>query len=229
MSGCRRRSPNRRRAGRIGEEVVDALVELHAVDVERAGLGAFGRPDGFLQRQLLRFRGLLEQNATRPLPELEQVADWLAATLPEQQGATIVHGDYRLGNVMFAATAPPRLTAVLDWELTTLGDPIADVGYLTAMWAAPEDPANPMLDLSAATRLPGFPDRDALARRYAERSGRDLSALPWYQVLAVWRAAIFLEGSYRRFLAGTTSDRYFARLADGVPQLARLALGWTAR
>ncbi len=211
----------------VGEQLVDALVELHAVDVDSAGLAAFGRADGFLERQLRRFRGLLEHNATRPLPELERVADWLAEQRPASRSATVVHGDYRLGNVMFAplgATTTPRLAAVLDWELATLGDPLADVGYLTAMWAQAEDAEDPMLDLSAVTRLPGFPDRAALARRYAQRSGRDLSALPWYQVLATWRAAIFLEGSYRRYRAGTTGDRYFARLEQGVPLLARRAL-----
>ena len=216
----------------VAEELVDALVALHAVDVDDAGLAAFGRADGFLERQLRRFRGLLEHNATRPLPELERVADWLAEQRPPSGAATVVHGDYRLGNVLFdvpgagarGADTLPRLAAVLDWELATIGDPLADVGYLTAMWADPDDARDPMLDLSAVTRQPGFPDRAALALRYAQRSGRDLAALPWYQVLALWRAAIFLEGSYRRYRAGTTGDRYFARLEQGVPLLARRAL-----
>jgi aminoglycoside phosphotransferase (APT) family kinase protein len=171
-----------------------------------------------------RFSGLLEQNATRPLPLLEQVATWLAEHRPESPATTIVHGDYRLGNTMFAATAPARLAAVLDWELAALGDPLADLGYLTATWAVDDDePSNAMRDLSPVTKLPGFPDRGGLARRYAERSGRDVSALPWYQVLAIWKSAIFLEGSYKRHLAGSTDDVYFARLGEGVPELARTA------
>jgi aminoglycoside phosphotransferase (APT) family kinase protein len=208
---------------RIGEELVDALVELHAVDVAGAGLGDFGRPSGYLDRQVRRFTGLLEHNATRPLPDLEAVADWLSGSVPESPAATVVHGDYRLGNVMFGPQGPPRLVSVLDWELAALGDPLADVGYLTVTWAEPGDPPNPMLDLSGVTRQPGFLDRAALVRRYEERSGRALDALAWYQVLALWKAAIFLEGSYKRFRAGTTDDAYFAVLGEGVPALARLA------
>jgi aminoglycoside phosphotransferase (APT) family kinase protein len=209
---------------RIGEELVDALVELHAVDLERSGLSGFGKIGGYLERQVRRFRGLLELNATRPLPELERVADWLAAGVPDTPVTTVVHGDYRLGNLMFARHAPPRLVAVLDWEMAALGDPLADLGYLMATWAAPDDAPNPMLDLSEATRLAGFLDRRALARRYAERTGRGLDGLAWYEVLALWKSAIFLEGSYGRYLAGSTDDQYFARLADGVPTLARLAV-----
>jgi aminoglycoside phosphotransferase (APT) family kinase protein len=207
---------------RIAEELVDCLVELHAIDFEAAGLVDFGRADGYLERQLKRFSGLLELNATRPLPDLERVAEWLAANLPDSPTPTLVHGDYRLGNVMYAP-AEPRLVAVLDWEMATIGDPLADLGYMTAMWAQTEDPHNAVGDLSSITRLPGFPDRDFLAQRYAIATGLSVDALPWYQVLAIWKAAIFLEGSYKRFNDGTTSDAYFARLGEGVETLGRLA------
>lgn len=208
---------------RIGDEIVDALVEIHGVDVDAAGLAEFGRRGGYLERQVRRFADLLAGNATRALPELERVGEWLAAHVPRSAETTVVHGDYRLGNVLFARESPATLVAVLDWELAALGDPLADLGYLTAMWAVADDPDNPMLDLSAVTRLPGFADRDALAARYADASSRSLEALAWYQVLAIWKSAIFLEGSYRRYLAGSTDDAYFARLRDGVPALARLA------
>lgn len=208
----------------IGEELVDALVEVHAVDIASAGLSDLGRSAGYLERQVRRFGGLLEHNATRPLPELERVADWLARHLPDSSATRIVHGDFRLGNAMFARSAPARLVAMLDWELATLGDPLADVGYLTATWAQPDDPPNPMLDLSRVTRLPGFANRAQLAERYAALTGLRMESLPWYQVLALWKSAIFLEGSYKRYLAGTTDDSYFARLGEGVPALARLAL-----
>lgn len=207
---------------RIAEELVDCLVELHEVDVDEAGLADFGRADGYLERQIKRFGGLLELNATRPLPELEQVAQWLADNLPDSPGATVVHGDYRLGNVMYTPTQP-RLVAVLDWEMATIGDPLADIGYMTAMWAEPDEPYNAVGDLSAVTRLPGFPSRADLAERYAGATGLPLDALPWYQVLAIWKAAIFLEGSYKRFREGTTSDPYFGRLGEGVEALGRLA------
>jgi aminoglycoside phosphotransferase (APT) family kinase protein len=207
---------------RIGEDLVDRLVDLHAIDFEAAGLGGMGRAEGYLERQLKRFGGLLEVNATRPLPDLEAVAEWLAANLPSSPPARIVHGDYRLGNVMYAP-AEPRLVAVLDWEMATIGDPLADVGYMTAMWAEADDPPNPVGDLSEVTRLPGFATRAELLKRYSEATGLSLDALPWYQVLALWKAAIFLEGSFRRFQAGTTVDPYFAGLGVGVEKLGRLA------
>jgi len=209
-------------AERVAECFVDGLVDLHAVDARAPELAGFGRPEGYLERQLRRFGGLYETNATRPLPDLEAVADWLAANLPESPPSTVVHGDYRLGNVM-VAPSPARLAAILDWEMATVGDPLADVGYMTAMWSEPSDPPNPVSDLSAVTRGAGFPGRNFLVERYAERTGRSLDALPWYQVLALWKAAIFLEGSFRRFGAGTTADPYFASLEAGVPALAALA------
>jgi aminoglycoside phosphotransferase (APT) family kinase protein len=209
-------------AERVAERLVDGLVDLHAIDPGTESLAGFGRPDGYLERQLRRFGGLYADNATRTLPDLEAVADWLAANLPDSGPSTVVHGDYRLGNVM-VAPAPTRLAAILDWEMATIGDPLADLGYLTAMWSEPGDPPNPVSDLSALTRGSGFPGRDFLADRYAERTGRSLDALPWYQVLALWKAAIFLEGSFRRFGAGTTADPYFAGLEEGVPSLAALA------
>jgi aminoglycoside phosphotransferase (APT) family kinase protein len=208
----------------IAEQLVDALIELHAVDVSAGELATFGRPSGYLERQIRRFRDLLDRNATRPLPDLETVADWLEANRPDSAESTVVHGDYRLGNVMFAAQPPPRIVALLDWEMATLGDPLADVGYLTAMWAETNDPPDPMLDLSEVTRQHGFPDRRALTQRYVDGTGRDLAALGWYQTLALWKAAIFLEGSYQRYLAGSTHDTYFARLEGGVPALASRAL-----
>jgi aminoglycoside phosphotransferase (APT) family kinase protein len=209
----------------IATQLVDALVALHAVPVE-GGLVDFGRPDGYLERQVRRFRGLLEISATRPLPDLETVAEWLAADRPSAgpgTPGTVVHGDYRLGNVLFAARPGPRLTAILDWELATLGDPLADVGYLTAMWAESDDPEDPMLALSAVTRSPRFPTRAQLVERYVDQTGRDANDLRWYQVLAIWKSAIFLEGSYRRHQSGSTDDPYFARLAHGVPALGRRA------
>jgi aminoglycoside phosphotransferase (APT) family kinase protein len=151
------------------------------------------------------------------------VGNWLAINRPAQSEATLVHGDYRLGNVMYRVQAPPRIVAVLDWEMATLGDPLADLGYLTATWAETDDPADPMLDLSNLTRLPQFPGRDDLIDRYANSTGRDVTGLSWYQTLALWKAAIFLEGLYKRYLARATDDSYLARLHTGVPELARRA------
>ena len=150
----------RRRAARarIGEELVDALVEVHAVDWRACGLEGYGKPTGYLDRQLRRFGGLWEHNRTRELPVLDRVTAWLAEHKPESGEATIVHGDYRLGNTMFAPGAPARLAAIFDWELATIGDPLADVGYLVATWAQPGDPEDALFGLSAVTRAAGLPD-----------------------------------------------------------------------
>jgi aminoglycoside phosphotransferase (APT) family kinase protein len=131
-----------------------------------------------------------------------------------------VHGDYRLGNVMFAPETPPRLNAIFDWELATLGDPLADVGYLVATWSQPGDPDNPISALGGLTKQPGFLSREALIARYEERSGRSMRDVRWYMTLALWKSAVFLEGSYKRRLAGTTEDAFFDLLKQGVPDVA---------
>jgi len=212
---------------RIADDVIGALTDLHAAELEGTPLGEFGRPSGYLERQLRQFRSLLESNATRPLPDLDVVADWLEANRPGSPETTFVHGDYRLGNLMFAR--PLRLAAVLDWEMATVGDPLADLGYCTVMWAEADDPDNPMFALSRATTQPGFPTRADLVRRYADATGRSLDSLPWYQVLALWKSAIFLEGSYQRFVAGASEDPFFADLDHGVPALAGVARDWISR
>ncbi len=213
-----------RSRARIADELVDALVEVHAVDWRARGLDGYGKPSGYLERQLRRFSGLWDVLRTRELPALDEVTRWLAARVPESGPATIVHGDFRLGNAMFAPGAPPRLAAIFDWELATIGDPLADVGYLAATWAQPGEPDQTLFALGAVTRLPGFPRREALVARYEEQSGRAMTDLRWYMTLALWKSAIFLEGSYRRRLAGTTEDAFFDRLETGVPELAERAL-----
>jgi aminoglycoside phosphotransferase (APT) family kinase protein len=195
-------------------------VEIHAVDWRACGLEGFGKPSGYLERQLRRFGGLWEVNATREIPALEETTRWLGEHLPASGPATIVHGDYRLGNVMFTAD---RLSAVFDWELATIGDPLADVGYLLATWAQEGDPPTTVASLTTVTREPGFPTREELVARYEERSGRSMSDVRWYTTLALWKSAIFLEGSYKRWLAGTTEDAFFGRLKEGVPEIAERA------
>ena len=209
--------PERRR---IGEELLDALVEVHGVDWQACGLEGYGKPSGYLERQLRRFSGLWEHNKTRELPVLDQVTEWLGSHIPSQQAATIVHGDYRLGNTMFAPAAPARLAAIFDWELATIGDPLADVGYLTATWPQPGDDQGYMFRLGAVTTREGFPTRAELIAGYEERSGRPMSDAHWYTALALWKSAVFLEGSYKRLLAGTTDDPFFKLLDKGVPELA---------
>jgi aminoglycoside phosphotransferase (APT) family kinase protein len=212
---------------RIGEELIDALVELHAVDWQAVGLEGWGRPSGYLDRQLKRWSGQLELTVplTRPLPDLEELGRWLARNKPESPPSTIVHGDYKLDNVVLDAGPPARIAGILDWEMSTIGDPIADLGYLLSFWRDPGDEADRVLSKQFdLTREPGFPSREELAGRYAEGSGRHVADVTWYEVLATWKLAILLEGSYARHLAGVTDDPFFALLEDGVPALARRAL-----
>jgi aminoglycoside phosphotransferase (APT) family kinase protein len=204
----------------IADELIDALVEVHAVDWRACGLEGFGKPSGYLERQVRRFSGLWEHNATREIRAVDEVTRWLGAHLPESGPATIVHGDYRLGNVMFTGE---RLSAIFDWELATIGDPLADIGYLLATWAQPGDPDSTVASLTTVTRQAGFPSRSELVARYEARSGRSMTDIPWYTTLALWKSAIFLEGSYKRRLAGTTEDPFFDRLKDGVPEIAERA------
>src|SRR3954469_20292250 len=170
-------TPEQRR--RTGEQLVDALVELHAVDWRAAGLEGFGKPEGYLERQLRRFLGLWEHNRTREIAAVESVAEWLKANLPQSPPATIVHGDYRLGNTMMSGEPPARVVAVLDWEMSTIGDPLADLGYLCTLWVDREDPPLGMFELSAVTRQEGFPLKAELVARYEERSGRPMTDIRW--------------------------------------------------
>jgi aminoglycoside phosphotransferase (APT) family kinase protein len=207
----------------IADQLIDALVDLHAVDWRAIGLEGFGRPTGYLERQVRRFGGLWEHNRTRDLPEVEAVGQWLAENMPESGQATVVHGDYRLGNTMFAPQAPARLRAIFDWEMATIGDPLADLGYMMIHWAEPGD-APGKFNLHGVTTLPGFPSRAELITRYEQRSGRSMRALNWYVTLALWKAVVFMEGNYKRALAGSTDDPYLKSFGDGVLELAQRAL-----
>ncbi len=207
---------------RAGEDLVDVLVRLHAVDPGAVGLDDFGRHQGYIERQLRRWHGQLEKGSDRDLPVLDDVHERLAADIPEQGPATIVHGDYRLDNVILGPEGEIR--AVLDWELCTLGDPLADVGLLAVYWADPGDESLPLM--SAPTAAEGFPRRDEVIARYGERSGRDLSELDYYVAFALWKLAIILEGVYTRFSKGAYGDvdeDNYGGFADLVLQLGERA------
>jgi aminoglycoside phosphotransferase (APT) family kinase protein len=211
---------------RIGEELIEALAEIHAVDWRAAGLTGFGKPTGYLERQVRRFGGLWDINKTREIPAVERVGEWLAANRPESGPATIVHGDYRLGNTIFAAQPPARLRAVLDWEMATIGDPLADLGYLCMMWTEGGDPRGGMREyLGGVTRREGFPTRGELIASYEARTGRGMEDLRWYTTLALWKSVVFMEGNYKRAVAGATDDPYLKAFGDGVVELANQAEG----
>jgi aminoglycoside phosphotransferase (APT) family kinase protein len=204
-----------------GRSLVDALVALHAVDVDAVGLGDLARRDELVRRQLKRWHAQFEASKTRDLPIIDRVHDRLAATIPEQTESTVVHGDFRLGNCVVDAGGDIR--AVLDWEICTLGDPRADVGYVLATWAEPGDPLR--ADDHNPTLTPGFTTRDALLEHYAARSGRDVSAIPYFVAFSFWRLACILEGVLARILAGARGDGgadvdAFRRRVESCAQLA---------
>jgi aminoglycoside phosphotransferase (APT) family kinase protein len=204
------------------ESLVDVLAELHAVDPDAVGLGDLGRKEGYVERLLRRWRGQWEKSKTRELPLVDEVAERLARSVPEQGLATVVHGDYRLDNAIVSPD-DGALRAVLDWELCTLGDPMADVGLLMVYWTEPEDEVSPLF--WAPTRAPGFPGRKEVAARYAERSGRDLSELDFYVALGLWKIAVILEGVYARYAAGAygQTDETFRQFEAVVPRMAEAA------
>jgi aminoglycoside phosphotransferase (APT) family kinase protein len=200
--------------GHAAEELIDGLVRIHAVDPDAVGLGELGRKDGYIARQLRRWHGQWEQSKTRELPLVDQVHERLAERIPEQGPPAIAHGDYRLDNTIVSAHGD--LLAVLDWELCTLGDPLADLGALIVYWSRPYG--------QGATGAAGFPPLDDLVARYAQRSGRDVSGLAYYDAFASWRLAVILEGVYARTRAGAYGDfRAIDGLEEAVAGLAERA------
>ncbi len=206
-----------------GEALVDALATIHRFDWEAGGLDGFGRPGGYLERQVPRWLGQLERYRTRPLPEVDEAGVWLGAHLPPSQPPGVIHGDYKLDNVMFAPRPPVDLVAVVDWEQSTIGDPLVDLGWLLALWAEAGDAAA-VAGVSPFARCHDVPTRRELLDRYAAESDRDVTQVRYYCVLGLFKLACVMEGSYARFRAGTSDDAYFASLERGVPALAQRAL-----
>lgn len=209
----------------IGVQVVDALAALHTVDPAAVGLGDLGPPAGYVPRQIRRWRGQLDHARVRPVPDLDWAADWLEQHQPpEPERVSIVHGDYRLDNTIFTLAPPPRLLGVVDWELATLGDPLADLGWLLAFWREPGDDPPDLPILARVMEQPGFPTRAELAARYAERTGRPGGLTPadltYYVVFAMWRMAVLLEGHWARHVRGTAAGFDFAYLQTAGPAFA---------
>jgi aminoglycoside phosphotransferase (APT) family kinase protein len=182
----------------IGERVVDTLVEIHAQLPDQIGLGELGKKEDYVARQLRRWQGQWEGSKTREIPLVEQVHERLAERIPEQGPATLVHGDYRLDNMILNGSG--EVAAVIDWELCTLGDPLADVGLLIVYWGEEGDTLLPLFE--PATMAPGFPSREEVKARYADMSGRDLSRIDFFIALGYWKLAIILEGVYSRYTKG---------------------------
>jgi aminoglycoside phosphotransferase (APT) family kinase protein len=207
----------------LGVDLVETLVEIHAA--RGPELEAFARSGSYLERQVKRFAQLWEINQTREIAAVDDVGRFLSRNVPEALPPTVVHGDYRLGNMMVSPGDPARIIAVLDWEMGALGDPRADVGYLLSTYSEPNGRVS-ALGSSPVTAEPGFPSRAQLVERYAARSGRDVEPLAWFEALALWKAAVFCEAIYGRYVRGELGeeDTRAAMFEVGVPLLAETAL-----
>jgi aminoglycoside phosphotransferase (APT) family kinase protein len=214
----------------LGLDLATAFAELHRVAIEPFVAAGLGRPDGYLARQLRRWTGQREGiqaavaaagGRARDLPDYDAVRDWLVAHLPAEAEPAVVHGDAKLDNVVVGPGETPAVAAVLDWEMATVGDPRADLGYLLSFWPEQDvegsSAAHPLAQLVTAGA--GFPSRDELVATWEQGTGRAAGDLTWFVTLAIWKLAVLLEASYHRHLAGTTDDPFFATLADGVPAL----------
>ncbi|MFV0387094.1 phosphotransferase family protein [Paracoccus sp. (in: a-proteobacteria)] len=185
--------------------LIDGLAQLHAVDWRACGLSDFGRPDDFNARHLRRMTGLM-QRRDGPVPAfLADMAGELSRDIPTESGAAILHNDYRLGNVIWSADTPPRLLAVLDWELATIGDPLLDLGYFACCYPVPGEVPTPTQDLSLALLAAGAPAREAVIARYASRTGADLGRIGWYAAMAAWKLAVLYDYQHRE-----GRDAYYA-------------------
>jgi aminoglycoside phosphotransferase (APT) family kinase protein len=188
----------------IGAALVDVLADLHAVDPAAVGLEQFGRPAGFVERQLRRWSQQWDASKTDELPALDELRDELVRTLPPQRAAAIVHGDYRLDNTVLHPTSPGRIVAVLDWEMSTLGDPLTDLGTLLAYWSeeADDDVLAAARVMAPVTASDGFPTRSEVVRRYAARADVDVSDVEWYQAFAYFKLAVVCQGIAARAAGG---------------------------
>lgn len=203
--------------GRALEELIDALVEIHAVDWKRCGLDDFAHPEQYLSRQVTRWLAQLDSYGGRDLPTARRIGEWLDVRRPADLPAALAHGDYKLDNVLFAEDAPPRLLAVVDWEMASIGDPLVDLAWALIFHPGPD--GTMPLGMAGEPRfaLDQLPAGRALVDRYAERSGRDVSNIGWYEVFSRWKLAIVLEGSYAKFVRGLSDKpvhEYFGSQAD---------------
>jgi aminoglycoside phosphotransferase (APT) family kinase protein len=218
------RPDNRRRAS---EAIVDALAALHRIDVSTGPLSMLGKPEAFVRRQVMGWTERWMGARTTDVPGMDLVAAWLAGRIPpEPSSPAVVHGDYKLDNVMIDPADPSRLVGIFDWEMCALGDPLVDVGILLAYWtpsAQAEAPGEPPDALTTVTGRPGYLGRDEIVARYAARSGRDVSTIAYYEVFALFKIAVVLQQIYVRYLRGQTDDPRFGRLGDRVALLAREA------
>jgi aminoglycoside phosphotransferase (APT) family kinase protein len=208
---------------RISETMIDTLAALHAVDIQGSGIHRIGKPGGFVERQIRGWAGRWERARTAEVPEVNDLTQWLLQRIPESPGPTLVHNDFKLDNVMLAREDPSRAVAILDWEMCTVGDPLVDLGLLLCYWPQADDPEARKESISAVTTLPGWLTREELVRRYASRSGRDVSAIHFYEAFALFKVAVVVQQIYFRYQLGQTHDARFADFGGRAVGLLRAA------
>ena len=211
------------------DRLVEVLAAIHAVDLDQTGLRDFGRPDGYLQRQVRRWTGQWEASHTRELPAMDHLVALLEKHRPPEGEVTLVHGDYRHDNtIVDLGNTGPRVAAVVDWELSPLGDPLADLATWLTYYTGRDDTGRPMIVGAGVPALPGFPSADELARRYAVATGRDVSHLAYYRAFSDFRLAVIAEGVHARYLAGIASGPGYDRAGASVPLMVERALSHLA-
>lgn len=210
--------------GQMSMALADALAHLHAVDYKSLGLGELGKPEGFIERQVGGWQKRWEAAKHTEIPAVDQIYHWLVENMPQSDEPTLVHNDYKLDNVMLAEDDPSKIKAIFDWDMCTLGDPLSDLGALLCYWVEPTDPSffrqSAMMPINES-----FLTRKELVARYAETSGRDVSAIQFYHVLGIFRLIGIVAQIYIRFVKGQTQDKRFAAYGDMIPALATFALG----
>jgi aminoglycoside phosphotransferase (APT) family kinase protein len=210
---------------RVSGAMIDTLADLHAIDVHAQGLGPLGKPAGFVDRQVRGWTERWHRSRTTPLTEMDALADWLREHLPADPAVpSVVHGDFKLDNVMLDDGDLGRIVAVLDWEMSALGDPLVDLGILLAYWG-PTAPPEQRDALTTVTDRPGYLRPEEMVERYAARSGRDVSRIRYYEIFAVFKIAVVIQQIYYRYVQGQTADRRFATFDARVAYLARHAAG----
>ena len=208
----------------LGHALADCLAELHTIDPAAVGLADFGRPNGFVERQIRRWRTQWEASSDMPAPAVDELASRLAAQIPVSPAATIAHGDYRIDNCIVDGADPGRLAAVLDWELSSLGDPLTDLGLFLFYWESGSRVAPAIV--SSIPELPGFPSGTEIARRWSDRTGIPLDDLAWFRAFAHFKFAVILQGIKARVNAGAMGGQDFGDLTSAVSDTAEAGLGW---
>jgi aminoglycoside phosphotransferase (APT) family kinase protein len=220
---------------RVSEGMVETLAALHAVDIYSSGLVSIGKPVGFVTRQVRGWAERWDRSKTSEIPEIDAVINWLSERLPPEpdpqagRRAALIHNDFKLDNVMLDPREPSRVVAVLDWEMCTVGDPLVDLGIFLCYWAERGDPEARRESISPVTTEPGWMSRAEIIDLYAEKSGRDLSAIPFYETFALFKVAVVLQQIYFRYVRGQTHDERFKDFGIRVEGLARAALEMATR